>query len=77
MFDPFTNNILLGSRKINCWFFHTSEEIKTSHEFPVSFALTNDQFDKIVSADDGGFISVWDIEDGKLISRFGNAHGFK
>ena len=23
MFDPFTNNILLGSRKINCWYFHT------------------------------------------------------
>jgi WD40 repeat protein len=30
-----------------------------------------------VSADDGGFIAVWDIEDGKLMSKFGNSHGPK
>ena len=28
-----------------------------------------------MSADDGGFIAVWDIEDGKLMSKFGNTHG--
>ena len=63
-FDPYTNNILLGSRKINQWFFKTQEEIKTSHEFPVAFALNNSAFESVVSADDGGFIAVWDLEDG-------------
>ena len=76
MFDKYTNNILLGSRKINLWFFKTQEEIKTSHEFPVAFALNNHAFESVVSADDGGFIAVWDIEDGKLMSKF-NAHGAK
>lgn len=77
IFDKVTNNILLGSRKLNLWFFKTQEEIKTSHEFPVAFALNNGQFESVVSADDGGFIAVWDIEDGKLMSKFGNAHGGK
>jgi len=75
LFDSYTNNILLGSRKINLWFFKTQEEIKTSHEFPVAFALNNGQFETVVSADDGGFIAVWDIEDGHLMSKFGNTHG--
>lgn len=74
LFDKFSNNILLGSRKINSWFFKTQEEIKTSHEFPVSNALYNDEFESVVSCDDGSFISVWDIENGKLMSKFGNAH---
>lgn len=73
-FDKYTNNILLGSRKINQWFFKTQEEIKTSHEFPVAFALNNSAFESVVSADDGGFIAVWDLEDGQLMSKFGNAH---
>jgi WD40 repeat protein len=29
----------------------------------------------VVSADDGGFIAVWDLEKGTLMSKFGNAHG--
>ena len=77
IFDKYTNNILLGSRKLNLWFFKTQEEIKTSHEFPVAFALNNGAFESVVSSDDGGFIAVWDIEDGKLMSKFGNAHGVK
>ena len=77
LFDKYTNNILLGSRRINLWFFKTQEEIKTSHEYPVAFALNNAEFESVVSADDGGVIAVWDIEDGKLMSKFGNAHGFK
>jgi hypothetical protein len=76
-FDKYTNNILLGSRKINLWFFKTQEEIKTSHEFPVAFAYNNVEFESVVSADDGGFIAVWDLEDGKLMSKFGGAHGGK
>ena len=75
IFDPTTNNIILGSRKLNFWFFKTQEEIKTSHEWPVAFALSNNAFQSVVSGDDGGFISVWDIEGGHLLSKFGNAHG--
>jgi hypothetical protein len=29
----------------------------------------------VVSGDDGSFIAVWDIENGKLMSKFGDAHG--
>ena len=75
LFDKYTNNILLGSRKVNLWFFRTQAEIKTSHEFPVAFSLHNAQFETIVSADDGGFIAVWDIEDGHLMTKFGDTHG--
>lgn len=74
-FDRTTNNILACSRKINLWFFKTQEEIKTSHEYAVSFALYNKEFEAVVSGDDGSFISVWDIETGKLMSKFGDAHG--
>ena len=28
-----------------------------------------------MSGDDGSFISVWDIETGKLMSKFGDSHG--
>jgi WD40 repeat protein len=70
LFDRWTNNIVVGSRKINFWFFKTQEEIKTSHEFSVVFALFNTNYDSIVSGDDQGYISVWDIENGTLISKF-------
>lgn len=59
------------------WFFRTHEEIKTSHENPVGVALYNYVFESVVSCDDGGFVSVWDIENGKLVSKFGNTHGGK
>jgi len=41
----------------------------------VSFALYNSEFEAVVSGDDGSFIAVWDIETGKLMSKFGEAHG--
>lgn len=74
-FERETNNILLGSRKINFWFFKTQEESKTSHDAPVAFALYNTQFESVVSGDDNGFITVWDIENGHQLTKFGDAHG--
>ena len=55
---------------IKFWPFKTQEEIKTSHEAPVSFARYNQHFDAVVSGDDAGFVAVWDIENGKLMSKF-------
>ena len=72
MYDQMTHNIIVCSRKINFWSFKTQEEIKTSHEFEVSFAKFNNKFDAVVSGDDGGFIAVWDVENGKLMSKFPN-----
>lgn len=69
-YEQMTHNIIVCSRKINFWSFKTQEEIKTSHEYPVAFARYNHHFDAIVSGDDGGFIAVWDIENGKLMSKF-------
>ena len=37
--------------------------------------LYNYKFESVISGDDGGFISVWDVENGKLMSKFGDAHG--
>jgi WD40 repeat protein len=76
-FDKWTNNIVLGSRKVNFWFFKTQEECKDSHEFPVAFALFNTEFESIVSADKGGFITVWDIETGKKMSKYQATSGHK
>ncbi len=70
-----TNNILLCSRKIQFWHFKTQEQIRTSHENSVAFALYNTKFESVVSADDDGYIALWDIENGKLMSKFGDAHG--
>ena len=70
LYDKYTKNILLTSRKVNLWAFETHEEIQTSHENPVSVALYNDEFENVVSFDDTAFISVWDIENGKLLTKF-------
>jgi len=39
--------------------------------------LYNRTFEAVVSADEDGFIAVWDIENGKLMSKFGDGHGEK
>jgi len=70
LFCRFSNTIILGSRKVNFWPFKTSEVIKTSHEFGVSYALYNNEFESVVSADDGGFVIIWDIENGRLMSKY-------
>jgi len=70
IFEPETNNILLGSRKINFWNFKTQEESKTSHDAPVAFALYNTQFESVVSGSDDGWIAVWDMENGRQLTKF-------
>jgi len=65
-----THNIIVCSRKINFWSFRAQEETKTTHEFEVSFAKFNRNFDAVVSGDEGGFIAVHDVENGKLMSKF-------
>ena len=74
-YDKVTHNIIVCSRKINFWTFKTQEEIKTSHEYEVTFALYNTQFDAVVSGDEGGYVNIYDVENGKLMSKFGDAHG--
>jgi WD40 repeat protein len=70
-----SRDIILGSRRIQFWHFKTQEQIKTSHEGDVGFAIYNSHFESVVSGDDEGYIALWDIENGKLMSRFGEAHG--
>ena len=43
----------------------------------MTFGLYNTEFEAVVSGDDGSFIAVWDIETGKLMSKFGDAHGVR
>jgi hypothetical protein len=37
--------------------------------------LYNTQFDAVVSGDEGGYVNIYDVENGKLMSKFGDAHG--
>ena len=69
-YDPVTHNIIVCSISIKFWPFKTQDEVTTSHESAVSFARYNDRFDAVVSGDDAGFIAVWDIENGKLMSKY-------
>ena len=69
-YDPITHNIIVCSIVVKFWPFKTQDEVKTSHEIAVSFARYNDRFDAVVSGDDYGFIAVWDIENGKLMSKY-------
>ena len=69
-YDPMTSHIIVCSIRIKFWPFKTQEEVKTSHEEPVSFARYNHHFDAVVSGDDNGFVYVWDIENGKIMSKF-------
>ena len=55
------------------WKFTTHEEIKTSHKHPVGKAIYNNLFESVVSVDDGSFITVWDVENGKKLSKFSRA----
>ena len=41
----------------------------------MTFALYNTQFDAVVSGDEGGYVNIYDVENGKLMSKFGDAHG--
>lgn len=77
LFDEVSKSILVGSRKINFWPFKTQEEIKTSHEYSVAFALYNTQFEQVISGDDGGIVSVWDIETGRIVQKFAHGEGNK
>ena len=43
----------------------------------MAFALFNTEFESIVSADKGGFITVWDIETGKKMSKYQATSGSK
>jgi len=36
----------------------------------VTFALYNESFESVISADEYGFVHIWDIENGKLMSKF-------
>ena len=70
LYDAVTSNIVVTSISIKFWPFKTQQESKTSHEESITFARYNHQFDAIVSGDDQGYVSVWDIENGKLMSKF-------
>lgn len=41
----------------------------------MAFALFNSCFEQVVSGDDGGMVSIWDIETGAIVQKFGPAHG--
>jgi len=47
----------------------------TSHECTVTQAKFNKNFNSIISTDENSTVCVWDVEDGKLLFKFVEAHG--
>ena len=74
-YDPHVYGLLLTSRKINIWPFKAQEDMQTSHDSAVSSAKFNRNFNSVISVDDESNVYVWDIEDGKLIFKYPDAHG--
>lgn len=74
-FNSRINSLLLTSKKINVWPFKATEEMPTSHECIVTSAIFNKNFSCIISADEESNVHVWDINEGKLLFKFSQAHG--
>lgn len=73
-FNHRINSLMLTSKKINIWPIKATEDMSTSHEFDVTCAMYNPNFGSVISCDDQSNVYVWDLEDGKLIFKFGEAH---
>ena len=74
-FNQRISSLVLTSKKINIWPFKATEEMPTSHESTVTSAIFNRNFSCVISADEESNIHVWDINEGKLLFKFSEAHG--
>lgn len=50
-------------------------EIVLSHKEPVVCCMFNKQFKQLVSCSEGGSVKLWDVETGRDLFEFSNAHG--
>ena len=73
-FNPNINSLVLTSKKINIWPFKAAEEMPTSHESTVTCAIFNKNFSCIISGDEESNVHIWDINEGKLLFKFTEAH---
>uniref|UniRef100_A0A7S0EZG7 EF-hand domain-containing protein n=1 Tax=Hanusia phi TaxID=3032 RepID=A0A7S0EZG7_9CRYP len=73
IFDVRRNTLLSISRKILPW--HISErKVPNGHALPISCCVYNPTFEILVSTDEASVVRVWNVNTGKAIIRYENAH---
>jgi len=73
IFDARRNTLLSISRKILPW--HISErKVPNGHALPISCCVYNPTFEILVSTDEASVVRVWNVNTGKAIIRYENAH---
>jgi len=70
LYDNLAQQLLLGTRKLNQWFFKTQDNVVTTHDSPVIFALYSTEFNQIITGDNMGVICIWNMKTGQLNFRF-------
>ncbi|CAJ1394642.1 unnamed protein product [Effrenium voratum] len=73
-FDEEGPALVLGSSLLNVLPVSVKVETSRTHLAPIVGALYNDVFHQVISGDNMGTISVWDVQTGKLEFEFRRAH---
>jgi len=72
-YDERRSALLTLSRKMLLWHMN-QRKVPNGHISPVTACVYNPTFELIVSADDSSVVRVWDLNTGKAVFRFTNAH---
>ncbi|CAF0745072.1 unnamed protein product [Brachionus calyciflorus] len=78
-YNPKSKTILINSDKVSFLSLKLKANLHTevilSHKEPVVCAMFNKQFKQLVSCSESGTIKLWDVESGRDLFEFSNAHG--
>jgi len=75
MYDSFHKRVITAVNKPHAWIHKLVAQDRTGHMEPVRGCLYNSTFHVIVTADEGGAVCVWNINNGQREGRFLRAHG--
>ncbi|KAF5835754.1 WD40-repeat-containing domain protein [Dunaliella salina] len=75
MYDSFHRRVITAVNKPHAWIHKLVAQDRTGHMEPVRGCLYNSTFHVIVTADEGGAVCVWNINNGQREGRFLRAHG--
>eukprot|EP00899_Mesostigma_viride_P013723 jgi/Mesvir1/22351/Mv03617-RA.1 len=77
LYDPNKAWLVTGTTHLRVWPLRSRQNDAEGlvHKDPLAGALYNQNFDQVVSGDHGGMVCVWEVTNGALCFRFGNAHG--
>lgn len=71
LFDQSSKMLVLTHAKLLVFdLSHAGSVAVVSHKDPVTTMVYNDHFNQVVSADEGGVVTVWDVLSGRALHRF-------